>query len=75
MCLTIFLWYIPGGGLDPNQMVPGNIADFQMWDRAFSDDEVRALGCAETGNVVSFEDMDTIGPNKFQYGGNFKCRV
>ena len=65
---------ILGGRLQTSQMVAGSIADFQMWDRAFSNDEVRALRCREKGNVVSFEDFDTVGTQQLQRGGNFQCR-
>ena len=65
---------IIGGRLQTSQMVAGSIADFQMWDRAFSNDEVRALRCREKGNVVSFEDFDTVGTQQLQRGGNFQCR-
>ena len=56
-------------------MIRGKIADFQMWDRALSDKEVRSLGCDEKGSLVTFEDFDTIGLKKFQQGGNFKCHA
>ena len=64
-----------GGSLDENQMLRGKIADFQLWDRAMSDKELRSLGCDENGSVITFEDFDTVGLGKFQQGGNFKCHT
>ena len=54
-------------------MLHGKIADFQMWDRAMSNDEVRALGCYEKGNLVTFKDFDTVGFGQFKTGGKFYC--
>ena len=65
--------YILGGALERHQMIAGQIADFQMWDRALSDKEVRSMGCDEKGSLITFEDFDTVGLGKFQQGGNFKC--
>ena len=54
-------------------MIRGKIADFQMWDRALSDKEVRSLGCEAKGSLVTFDDFDAVGLKKFQQGGNFEC--
>ena len=56
-----------------NQMTPGHLADFQMWNRAFSDAEVEGLRCGAVGNIVTFEDLETVGKANFRYGGNFEC--
>ena len=56
-------------------MVRGKIADFQMWDRALSDKEVRSLGCDTKGSLVSFDDFDAVGLGKFKQGGNFECHA
>ena len=68
--------YFPslGGSLDENQMVRGKIADFQMWDRAMPDKEVRSLGCDAKGSLLTFDDFDAVGLGKFQQGGNFECQ-
>lgn len=54
-------------------MIPGKLADFQMWDRALSDREVRALGCDDKGSLVTFEDFDAVGLGKFHEGEYFEC--
>lgn len=54
-------------------MTPGHIADFQLWDKAFSDAEVLALKCGLLGNVVRFEDMEVVGEDKFHHGEDFQC--
>ena len=56
-------------------MLRGKIADFQLWDRAMSDKELRSLGCDEIGSLITFEDFDTVGLGKFQQGCNFKCHT
>ena len=54
-------------------MLHGKLVDFQMWDRAMSNDEVRALGCYEKGNLVTLKDFDTVGFGQFKTGGKFYC--
>ena len=68
-----FNLFCSGGALDADQMIRGKIADFQMWDRALSDKEVRSLGCEAKGSLVTFDDFDAVGLGKFQKGGNFEC--
>ena len=70
---SILLLWTLGGGLQASQMLHGKLADFQMWDRAMSNDEVRALGCYEKGNLVAFQDFDTVGFGQFKTGGKFYC--
>jgi len=62
-----------GGKLVDEQMTPGHIADFQLWDKAFSDAEVQALKCGLLGNVVRFEDMEVVGESRFHHGEDFQC--
>lgn len=56
-------------------MMPGSIADFQMWDRAFTDAEVEGLGCDAKGNLVTFDQFTIEGTQQKETDGDFVCQT
>ena len=40
----------------------GKLALFNMWDRAFTEDEVNSINCLSQGNPLSMSDMSVPGP-------------
>ena len=40
----------------------GKVALFNMWDRAFTEDEVNSIDCLSEGNLLSMSDMSVLGP-------------
>ena len=40
----------------------GKVALFNMWDMAFSEDEVNSINCLSQGNLLSMSDMSVLGP-------------
>ena len=62
--LFVCLFSCSGGALDANHMIRGKIADFQMWDRALSDKEVRSLGREAKGSLVTLMQWDLRGSSR-----------
>ena len=50
-----------GGGFSLNQMVPGQIADFNMWQREMTLNELNLLTCGTEGDVVSWNPLQEKG--------------
>ena len=50
-----------GGKLDTHQTVPGQIADFNMWKREMTLDELNLLTCGTEGDVVSWNTLKEEG--------------
>ena len=40
----------------------GKVALFNMWDRAFTDNEVNSIDCLSQGNLLSMANMSVLGP-------------
>jgi len=62
-----------GGELDTYQMMPGLVADFQIWSRALSNDEVTDIGCGERGDLLTFDQFEIVGQQKMEGGSAFHC--
>ena len=50
-----------GGELDPEETVPGQIADFNMWKMEMTLDELNLLTCGTEGDVVSWNTLKVKG--------------
>ena len=50
-----------GGNLDSDQTVPGQIADFNIWQREMTLDELNLLTCGTEGDVVSWNTLQEEG--------------
>ena len=50
-----------GGSLDSNQTVPGQLADFNMWQREMTLNELNLLTCGTEGDVVSWNTLQEEG--------------
>ena len=44
------------------ELMEGKVALFNMWDRAFTEDEVNSIDCLSEGNLLSMSDMSVLGP-------------
>ena len=55
------------GKLDTDAVLPGKIAWFNMWDYEMSEQEVKALGCRDKGNVSSWDTLAQQGTGSFHY--------
>ena len=44
------------------ELMEGKVALFNMWDRAFTEDEVNSIDCLSEGNLLSMSDMSILGP-------------
>jgi len=64
----------PGGGLDTAQMMPGLVADFQIWDSAASNAEMLRTECGEKGNLISFDEFEIVGTQEMEECSAFECR-
>ena len=63
-----------GGRLDVNLMMPGKLADFRMWDRALSDEEVLSLSCAASDDtILTLDDFEIVGTQQMSNDGDFQC--
>ena len=47
-----------GGHFDLKQTVPGQIADFNMWQKDMTVDELNHEGCETEGDVVSWNTLE-----------------
>ena len=54
-----------------NQMMPGLLQRYELWDRALSDSEVTSLACGEKGNLLSLEDFEIVGDQEKEEGDEF----
>ena len=52
---------ILGGDFDLDQMVSGQIVDFNMWQREMTLDEMNDKGCGTEGDVVSWNTLQEEG--------------
>ena len=50
-----------GGRLDIAQVVPGKLADFNMWQREMTADELNSQTCGAEGNAVSWNTLREQG--------------
>ena len=44
------------------ELMEWRVALFNMWDRAFTEDEVNCIDCLSEGNLLSMSDMSVLGP-------------
>lgn len=58
MFTTIF---VSVGGFDENQLVVGAVAGFNLWNYDMNADELNALTCGNTGNVLTYFDFTVSG--------------
>ena len=52
---------ISGGRFDITQTVPGQIADFNMWQKEMTVDELNYEGCGTEGDVISWNTLKEKG--------------
>ena len=52
---------VSGGDLESDQTVPGQIADFNMWKKEMTLDELNLLTCGTEGDVVSWNTLKEEG--------------
>lgn len=52
--------------LDANQILMGELGDFQMWDYVMTSEDVATLTCGDEGNVISWDTMKTAGNPEFK---------
>lgn len=64
-----------GGGFDEEQMWHGKMTDFQVWDYALNDTEVKSLPCDAKGNLFTFDDFEVVGSPEWYSDGDFQCDV
>ena len=50
-----------GGRLDVAQVVPGKLANFNMWRREMTAEELNSQTCGAKGNVVSWDTLREKG--------------
>ena len=56
------LWFLHvDGGYDRKQVVPGKLAEFNMWNREMTADELNSETCGAHGNVVSWSTLQERG--------------
>ena len=60
-CCKLSVIITSGGGFDSDQTVPGQIADFNMWQREMTLDELNHQGCGTEGDVVSWNTLGEAG--------------
>ena len=58
------------GGYDRAQVVPGKLAEFNMWNREMTVDELNSETCGAHGNVVSWSTLQERG-TAVRSSGNF----
>ncbi|XP_067929837.1 uncharacterized protein [Watersipora subatra] len=56
-----------GGGFDLEQTVPGQMAEFNMWDYAMALSQLNTDTCSSTGNVVSWDTLQFQGTKNITY--------
>ena len=49
------------GGFDENQLVVGAVAGFKLWNYDMTVDELNAITCGNTGNVLTYFDFTASG--------------
>ena len=49
------------GGFDENQLVVGAVAGFKLWNYDMTVDELNAITCGNTGNVLTYFDFTVSG--------------
>ena len=52
---------VSGGDLESDQTVPGQIADFNMWKKEMTLNELNLLTCGTEGDVVSWNTLKEEG--------------
>ena len=60
-CFKLSVITTLGGGLESDQTVPGQLADFNMWQREMTLNELNLLTCGTIGDVVSWNTLKEEG--------------
>ena len=60
-CCKLSVIITSGGSFDSYQTVPGQIANFNMWQREMTLDELNYEGCETKGDVVSSNTLQENG--------------
>ena len=55
------------GGFKESQTIPGEIAEFNMWSKEMSLDELLSMPCGAKGDVSSWETLKTQGSSTNGY--------
>lgn len=61
--------------MQTDEMMPGLVSDFQIWDYALTDLEVTTMSCREKGNLLTFDNFKIEGTQKMGIGSKFLCSV
>ena len=59
--ISLDLYYLSGGGLSVSHTIPGQLADFNLWQREMSEQELNSLSCSAEGDVSSFRTLEERG--------------
>ena len=62
-----------GGGLETEQMTPGDISDVHIWYPALANNDVESLSCEAHGNIRKFEEIEIIGNQKMKRRSQSTC--
>ena len=60
-CCKFSVIIASGGDFESDQMVAGQIADFNMWQKEMTLDELNYEGCETEGDVVSWNTLKEEG--------------
>ena len=60
-CFKLSVITTLGGDLESDQTVPGQLADFNMWQREMTLNELNLLTCGTIGDVVSWNTLKEEG--------------
>ena len=55
------------GGFKESQTIPGEIAEFNMWSKEMTLDELLSMPCGAKGDVSSWETLKTQGSSTKGY--------
>lgn len=62
------------GGYDKKQTVPGELADFNMWDKEMTVEQLNSKTCGVKGNIVSWSSLKERGISKRDLQTFPKCK-
>ena len=62
-----------GGGFSLNQMVPGQIAEFNMWEKEMTLNELNFELCGAEGDVVSWNTLQEEGSSLWTHKEYTAC--